>query len=158
MQKQGEKWIWRSVIAMREIGKGYIAMREIGKGYAALKTLCVYMNISPPKKYFTLPYKYINQLQNYYSIARRSTANTSVSDLRKAVGAVLYHCSGANNLESRHQFCPLTATSWRKYKVDQVNGPNTYVEKPMLTIPLRIKLRNCSKDVRMETHGTVMNP
>ena len=60
-----------------------------------------------PKKFaFYLTHKYINQLQNYYGISIRSNANTSVSDMRKAVGAVLYHCSDANNLESRHQFCP----------------------------------------------------
>ena len=92
-----------------------------------------------PKKFaFYLTHKYINQLQNYYGIAIRSNANTSVSDMRKAIGAVLYHCSDANNLESRHQNCPLSATSWCKYKVDQVdqvNGTNKYVEKPGLPIP-----------------------
>ena len=97
---------------------------------------------------FYLPYKYINQLQNYYGIAIRSNANTSVSDMRKAV----------DNLQSLHKFRPLSSTSWCKYVVDQVNGPNKYVEKPGLSIPLRIKLRNCSKGVCMETHGTVMNP
>ena len=55
--------------------------------------------------------------------------------MRKAVGAVLYYCSDANNLESRHQFCPSSATS---YKVDQVTGTNNYVEKPGLPIPLRL--------------------
>ena len=94
-----------------------------------------------PKKFaFYLTHKYINQLQNYYGIAIRSNANTSVSDMRKAVGAVLYHCSDANNLESRHQFCPLSATSWCKYKMDQMNGTNEYVGKPGLPIPLREKL------------------
>ena len=56
---------------------------------------------------------------------------------------LLYHCSDANNLESRHQCCPLSATSWCKYKVDQVdmvNGTNKYVEKLGLPIPLRKKL------------------
>ena len=91
-----------------------------------------------PKRFaFYLTNKYINQLQNYYGIAIRSNANTSAVDMRKAVGAVLYHCSDANNLESRHQFCPSSATSWCKYKVDQVTGTNNYVEKPGLPIPLR---------------------
>ena len=82
------------------------------------------------KRIFYLVYK-LNQLQNYYGIAIRPNANTSVSDMRKVVGAVLY------------QFCPLTATYWCKYKVDQVdqvNGTNKYVEKPGLPIPLRKKL------------------
>ena len=93
-----------------------------------------------PKKFaFYLTHKYIK----YYGIAIRSNANTSVSDMRKAVGAVLYHCSDANNLASRHQFGPLSVTSWCKYKVDQVdqvNGTSKYVGKPGLPIPLRKKL------------------
>ena len=60
--------------------------------------------------------------------------------MRKAVGAVLYHCSDANNLECRHQFCPSSATSWCKYKVDQVTGTSNCVEKPGLPIPLGKKL------------------
>ena len=65
-----------------------------------------------PKKFaFYLTHKYINQLRHYYGIAIRSNANTSVSDMRNAIVAVLYHCRDANNLESRHQFCPLSATS-----------------------------------------------
>ena len=99
-----------------------------------------------PKKFaFYLTHKYINQLQN--GIAIRSNANTSVSDMRKAVGAVLYHCNDANNLENRHQFCPLSATSWCKYKVDQVNGTNKYVEKPGLPIPLREKLESIFREL-----------
>ena len=117
-----------------------------------------------PKRFaFYLTNKYINQLQNYYGIAIRSNKNTSVSDMRKAVGAVLYHCSDANNLESRHQFCPLSATSWCKYKVDQVNGTNNYVEKPGLPIPLRKKLepifRELSTPELLERclHGNTQN-
>ena len=67
--------------------------------------------------------------------------------MRKAVGVVLYHCSDANNLESRHQFCLLADTSWVKYKVDQVNGTNKYVEKPGLPIPLRKKLEPISREL-----------
>ena len=101
-----------------------------------------------PKKFaFYLTHKYINQLQNYYGITIRSNANTSVSDVRKAVGAVLYHCSDANNLEGRHQFCPLSSTSWCKYKVDQVDGKNKYVEKPGLPIPLRKKLESIFREL-----------
>ena len=117
-----------------------------------------------PKRFaFYLTKKYINQSQNYYGIAIRSNANTSVFDMRKAIGAVLYHCSDANNLESRHQFCPSSATSWCKYKADQVTGTNNYVEKPGLPIPLRKKLelifRELSTPELLERclHGNTQN-
>ena len=79
-------------------------------------------------------------MPNYYGIAIRSNAKTSINEMRKAVGAVLYHCSEATDLSSRHQFCPVSAGSWCKYKVDQVMGTSKYIEKPGLPIPLRKKL------------------
>ena len=47
------------------------------------------------KLMFYLTHKMINRLQNYYGIAIRSTCKTSVPTMRKAVGAVLFHCSEA---------------------------------------------------------------
>ena len=44
---------------------------------------------------FYLTRKSINQLQNYYGIAIRATCQASVQEMRKAVGAVLFHCSEA---------------------------------------------------------------
>ena len=92
------------------------------------------------KMTFYLTHKFINRLQNYYGIAIRSSCKTSVPEMRKAVGAVLFHCSEAVDSNSRHQFCPKKATSWCKYQVDQINGTNDYTEKRGLPIPLRKKL------------------
>ena len=89
---------------------------------------------------FYLTHKHINTLQNCYGIAIRSNAKTSINEMRKAVGVVLHHCSEATDLSSRHQFCPVSAGSWCKYKVDQVMGTSKYIEKPGLPIPLRKKL------------------
>ena len=55
--------------------------------------------------------KMINKLQNYFEIAVQQCTDTTVYHLKKAIGAVLYHCSDANNLEARHQFCPKTSDS-----------------------------------------------
>ena len=88
---------------------------------------------------FYLTHKHINTLQNYYGIAM-SNAKASINGMRKAVGAVLHHCSEATDLSSRHQFCPVSAGSWCKYKVDQVMGTSKYIEKAGLPIPLRKKL------------------
>ena len=57
--------------------------------------------------------------------------------MRKAVGAVLFHCSEAVDSASKHQFCPRSSTSWCKYPVDQVKCTSDYVEKRGLPIPLR---------------------
>ena len=89
---------------------------------------------------FYLTHKMINRLQNYYGIAIRATCKTSVPPMRKAVGAVLFHCSEAVESDSRHQFCPKSPTSWCKYQVDQANSTSDYIEKPGLPIPLRKKL------------------
>ena len=89
----------------------------------------------------------INRLQNYYGIAMRSSCNTSVPVMRKAVGAVLFHCSEAVDGASRHQFCPSSPTSWCKYMVDQAKGSTDYVEKPGLPIPLRKKLESIFREL-----------
>ena len=86
---------------------------------------------------FYLTHKFINRLQNYYGIAIRSNANKTVNEMRKAIGAVLFHCSEAGDLASRHQYCLRSADSWCKYMVDQVMESNNYVEKPGLPVPLR---------------------
>ena len=71
---------------------------------------------------FYLTQKSINRLQNYYGIAIRATCQISVQGMRKAVGAVLFHCSESVDSASKHQFCPRSSTSWCKYQVDQVKG------------------------------------
>ena len=76
--------------------------------------------------------KIINKLQNYYGLALRQSTDTTVYQLKKAVGAVLFHCSEASNLDTRHQMCPSTKESWCKYQAVKLNGTNTYKEKPGL--------------------------
>ena len=49
--------------------------------------------------------KVINTLQNYYVMAIRQNKG-KLLEMKKAVGAVLYHCSAIKDPETRHQFCP----------------------------------------------------
>ena len=63
--------------------------------------------------------KFINKLQNYYGIAIRSSCHRNVYSLKKAIAAVLYHCSEASSLEAQHQFCPTGIDSWCKYYADK---------------------------------------
>ena len=73
--------------------------------------------------------KVINKLQNYFGIAVRQSTGTTVYQLRKAIGAVLFHCSDAPDLETRHRMCPRTKDSWCKYQADKLNDTNTYKDK-----------------------------
>ena len=52
--------------------------------------------------------KAINTLQNYYGMAIRQNTN-DLHSMKKAVGAVLYHCRYIPNENIQHQFCPRTA-------------------------------------------------
>ena len=61
--------------------------------------------------------------------------------VKKAIGAVLYHCSGASSLEARHQFCPKTSDSWCQFQADKCNGTNLYKEKRRLPCVIRNKIR-----------------
>ena len=73
--------------------------------------------------------KAINKLQNYFGIAVRQSTGSTVYQLKKAIGAVLFHCSEAKDVESRHQRCPRTADSWCKYQADKINSTSTYNRK-----------------------------
>lgn len=74
--------------------------------------------------------KVINKLQNYFGIAVRQCTGTTVYQLKKAIGAVLYHCSDASDLDFRHRMCPRTSDSWCHYQADRLNGTSTYKETP----------------------------
>ena len=43
----------------------------------------------------------INKLQNYFAIAIRQSKGKTVYELKKEIGAVLFHCSEASNLDTR---------------------------------------------------------
>ena len=109
-----------------------------------------------------LTHKAINRLQNYSGIAIRSKSNKSVEETRKAVGAVLFHCSEAASIDSRHQFCPKSSSSWCKFQVDKVTNTHSYIDKPGLPIPLRKKLEpilelNSPDLLKKCLHGNTQN-
>ena len=74
----------------------------------------------------------INSMQNYYGLAiRRNLEN--VYAMKKAVGAVLFHCTEFESPEQRHKFCPTGPDTWCKWQLDKLNGTNVY--KPRTGIP-----------------------
>jgi hypothetical protein len=91
--------------------------------------------------------KSINKLQNYYGIAVRKSTGSTVYQMKKAIGAVLFHCSDALNLESRHYMCPRTIDSWCKYQCDKINNTKTYKENPGIPIVIRDKIKTIFLDL-----------
>ena len=65
--------------------------------------------------------KTINTLQNYHDMATRQNT-CSLFSMKKAVGAVLYHCSDTANEEVRHQFCPKEPEGRYKWQSDKLKG------------------------------------
>ena len=111
-----------------------------------------------------LTHKCINKLQNCYGIVIRQNCQTGdINVMRKAVCAVLYHCSEANDPESQHQFCPQGNKSWCKYQADIANETNTYIHKPGLPVYARDKIMHIFRDLGSEEllrkclHGTTQN-
>ena len=80
--------------------------------------------------------KAINTLQNYYGMAIRQNTH-SLFSMKKAVGAVLYHCSDITKEEVRHQFCPREPEGWCKWQSDKLKGTSLYKKK--LNLPVCIK-------------------
>ena len=76
--------------------------------------------------------KVINSLQNFYGIAIRQNSG-NLYEMKKAVGAILWHCTDMKDIEVRHQFCPKGESSWCKYQRDRISGEKTY--KANLNIP-----------------------
>ena len=74
------------------------------------------------KKMLRLTDKDINKLQNYFGIAIRDSNAKTVYELKKAIAAVLYHCSDAETIGKRHQFYPTIETTWCKYQLVLLKG------------------------------------
>ena len=46
--------------------------------------------------------------------------------MKKAISAILFHCTEITDAEFRHRFCPPGEDSWCKHKKDKVTGKSTY--------------------------------
>ena len=91
--------------------------------------------------------KMINKLQNYFGIAIRQCTGTTVYELKKAIGVVLFHCSEALDLNTRHSMCPRTSDSWCKFQADKVNNTNLYKYKPGLPAIIRDTIKPVFMDL-----------
>jgi len=106
--------------------------------------------------------KAITTLQNYYGMAiRHNTGNLPA--MRKAIGAVLYHCSDIKDETVRHQFCPKSDNSWCKWRSDKIKGKAQYKNKINLPTAVENELFPIFQDLSSEgllskcLHGQTQN-
>ena len=83
--------------------------------------------------------------------------------MKKAVGAVLFHCTNIPDEEAWHRFCPSTAESWCKWQTDKLNGTHEYKQKVNLPIAVKDILYPIFKDLSSDDllskrlHGLTQN-
>ena len=68
-------------------------------------------------------------MQNYYGLAIRQNQG-ELYKMRKAIGAVLWHCTEYEEEPVRHRFCPTDANTWCKWQHDRIYEGNKYRRKP----------------------------
>ena len=76
--------------------------------------------------------KTINSMQNFNGIAICQNLNDKY-EMKKAIGAILFHCTDVADAESQHHFWLPGEDSWCKYKKDIVTGKSTY--KKTINLP-----------------------
>ena len=108
--------------------------------------------------------KVINKLQNYYGLAIRQNTD-SLPKMRKAVGAVLYHCSEASSAETRHMFCGVDSQrckfrmAGKKAKLMLTNRANLWqCEMKLCPYFRNFHPKYYSKNVTMDEPTTIMKP
>ena len=74
----------------------------------------------------------INSMQNYYGMAICGNIGILYA-MKKAVEAVLFHCTNFESPQMRHKFCPVGPDTWCKWQLDKLNNTNYY--EPRLGIP-----------------------
>ena len=62
--------------------------------------------------------KVINSMQNFYGRAIRENSH-ELYKMKKAIGAILWHCTNFEDEEYRHRYCPVGEKSWCKWKKHQ---------------------------------------
>ena len=82
--------------------------------------------------------------------------------MKKAIGAVVYHCSEASNAEARYLFCSKEPNTWCKYQAAKIHG-TVYTDKPSLPKVLHVALMSTFQELSDDTilkrcvHGFTQN-
>ena len=56
--------------------------------------------------------------------------------MKKAIAAIVHHCSDNDNMDERRKFCPCNEKTWCRYQRDNITGESTY--KSSINIPKNI--------------------
>ena len=94
--------------------------------------------------------KCINSMQNFYGLAIRQSY-MNLNDMKRAVGAILYHCSDISDKEIRHQFCPKTKDSWCKWQLDRLNNTSNHKDRISLPLPIKHVLEPIFRDLSSDS-------
>ena len=102
-------------------------------------------------------------MQKFYGIAICQNLD-NLYKMKKAVGAIIWHCTDFEDSEYRHHFCPPGQLSWCKYNQDKETGKTTY--KKTINIPTWIHdiiksiFVSLSDDALLSKclHGETQNP
>ena len=81
---------------------------------------------------------------------RQYTGN-NVYELKKAIGAILYHLSEADSDDIQHRFCPQHPETWCAYQLDILHNKNNYKKSKNL-LPKAVK--EVIKPIFMNLSGT----
>ena len=84
----------------------------------------------------------INSMQNFYGLAMRNNVE-NIYAMKKAVGAILFHCTAFSDPEYRHRMCPRDEKTWCKCQFDKLKGTNNCIDK----IPIPINIYSIIKPV-----------
>ena len=107
--------------------------------------------------------KCINTLQNFYGLAIRQNQG-NLANMKRAIGAILYHCSNIPDKEIRHQFCPKTKDSWCKWQLDKLNNTSHHKDRINLSLAIKHLLEPIFRDLSSDSllskclHGKTQNP
>ena len=106
--------------------------------------------------------KVIESIQTYYGLAIRNNCN-NIYAMKKAIGAILYHCTNFTNREQRHAMCPRDENTWCKWHSAKLKGENPPKEKINLPLWIHAKIKPIFKDLSDDellskcTHGQTQN-
>ena len=135
--------------------------KRLGNRLRTLRTL--YKNSKTPLSgRGKLTDKIVNAMQNYFGLAIRQNQG-NLYGMKKAIGAILWHCTDFKDDSYRHRYCPVGPDSWCKWRQDQDNGTSKY--KKNINLPKWIHdlllpiFKDLSDDELLEKclHGKTQN-
>ena len=89
--------------------------------------------------------KAINAMQNYFGMAVRSNKG-NLYQMKKAIGAVLWHCTIFEDEFYRHRFCPEGDNSWCKWKRKQLK-PDTQNQQYKGSVNIPVWIHNIIRPI-----------